>query len=240
MNHLNTDPEAIPLDKRIIFALDFDTPKEAQDWVKELEDQITFFKVGLQLFLAGGFDIVDWIINRDLDVMLDLKLYDVPRTVYSAIRQIERHSPTFVTVHGDKAIMQAAAQAAETTQILAVTLLTSLDQNDINDLGTNFDPNSLVLKKTEQSIQAGLSGVVCSGLEVKDLRNKLGKNFYIVVPGIRSKQEKNGDDQKRTVTAAEAFRAGADHIVAGSLIKDSNNPVKQTEVLLQDIEDIFH
>ena len=240
MNLLNTETKSIPLDKRIIFALDVDSPKEAQDWVKELEGQITFFKVGLQLFLAGGFDIVDWIINRDLDVMLDLKLYDVPRTVHNAISEIEKHTPTFVTVHGDRAIMQAAANAAEDTQILAVTVLTSLDENDMAEMGITADLKSLVHKRTEQSIQAGLSGVVCSGLEVNHLRNKLGKDFYTVVPGIRPKQQEEGDDQKRAVTAAEAFRSGADHIVVGSLIRDSENPRKQAEALLEDIEDIFY
>ncbi len=239
MKNIEEEGDIIPLDKRIIFALDVDSPKEAKDWVLLLEGQITFFKVGLELFLAGGFEIVDWIINRDLDVMLDLKLYDVPRTVQSAIRQIDKYCPTFTTVHGDQAIMEAAASAAENTEILAVTVLTSLDQNDLQDLGMSTDTKSLVMRRTQQSIDAGLGGVVCSGQEVSNLRNKLGNGFYTVVPGIRSKHQAK-EDQKRTVTAAEAFRSGADHIVVGSLIRNAEDPNKEAEDLLDDINDIFY
>ena len=138
----------IPLNKRIIFALDVRTPDEARTWVEKLEPQIKFFKVGLELFLAGGFGMVDWITGRGLEVMLDLKFFDVPQTVASAVRQLENRGVTYTTVHGNDAILRAAAEAKKDVKILAVTVLTSLDQGDLRDLGFQCSPEELVLNAT--------------------------------------------------------------------------------------------
>ena len=197
-------PKNISLDKRIIFALDVETPKEARAWVKNLESRVKFFKVGLQLFLAGGFDIVEWILERGSEVMLDLKFFDVPQTVASAVKQLAGRGVSFTTVHGNDAILRAAAEAKQGVKILAVTVLTSLDQGDLNDLGFQCSPEELVLSRARRALQVGCDGVVSSGLEAPKLRQELGENFLVVVPGVRP-VENRVDDQKRIVSVRDAF-----------------------------------
>ena len=192
-------PKNISLDKRIIFALDVETPKEARIWVEKLEPRVKFFKVGLQLFLAGGFDIVEWILKRGSEVMLDLKFFDVPQTVASAVKQVGGRGVSFTTVHGNDAILRAAAEAKQGVKILAVTVLTSLDQGDLNDLGFQCSPEELVLSRARRALQVGCDGVVSSGLEAQKLRNELGEDFLVVVPGVRP-VENRVDDQKRIVS----------------------------------------
>ena len=223
--------QSISLNKRIIFALDVSTPAEAQGWVEKLEDQIKFFKVGLQLFLGGGFSIVDWIIKRDLEVMLDLKFFDVPQTVSSAVKQLHGRGITYTTVHGNDAMLQAAAEAKGEVKILAVTVLTSLDQGDLNDLGFQCSPEELVLSRARRALQVGCDGVVASGLEAPKIREALGAKFFIVVPGVRP-VENRPDDQKRIVDVKSAFLNGADHIVVGRPIRQAPAP----EVLIQEMQ----
>ena len=175
----------ISLSKRIIFALDVETPEEARTWVEKLEPRVKFFKVGLQLFLSGGFDIVEWILKRGSEVMLDLKFFDVPQTVASAVKQVGGRGVSFTTVHGNDAILRAAAEAKQGVKILAVTVLTSLDQGDLNDLGFQCSPEELVLSRARRALQVGCDGVVSSGLEAPELRHELGENFLVVVPGVR-------------------------------------------------------
>ncbi len=170
-------PKNISLDKRIIFALDVETPKEARIWVEKLEPRVKFFKVGLQLFLAGGFDIVEWILKRGSEVMLDLKFFDVPQTVASAVKQVGGRGVSFTTVHGNDAILRAAAEAKQGVKILAVTVLTSLDQGDLNDLGFQCSPEELVLSRARRALQVGCDGVVSSGLEAPKLRKRTGREF---------------------------------------------------------------
>lgn len=223
--------QSISLNKRIIFALDVSTPAEAQGWVEKLEDQIKFFKVGLQLFLGGGFSIVDWIIKRDLEVMLDLKFFDVPQTVSSAVKQLHGRGITYTTVHGNDAMLKAAAEAKGEVKILAVTVLTSLDQGDLNDLGFQCSPEELVLSRARRALQVGCDGVVASGLEAPKIREALGAKFFIVVPGVRP-VENRPDDQKRIVDVKSAFLNGADHIVVGRPIRQAPAP----EVLIQEMQ----
>ena len=137
----------IPLNERIIFALDVDSEKEAKKWVDLLEDHIRFYKVGLQLFLAGWFNIVDWIVHRDLEVMVDLKFFDVPQTVASAVSQLKNRGASFATVHGNDEILKAAVREKKDTRILAVTVLTSLDQVDLMELGFKCSVKELVLSR---------------------------------------------------------------------------------------------
>ncbi|MBI5604656.1 MAG: orotidine-5'-phosphate decarboxylase [Deltaproteobacteria bacterium] len=223
--------KSIPLNKRIIFALDVSTPAEAQGWVEKLEGQVRFFKVGLQLFLGGGFSIVDWIVKRDLEVMLDLKFFDVPQTVSSAVKQLHGRGITYTTVHGNDAMLKAAAEAKGEVKILAVTVLTSLDQGDLNDLGFQCSPEELVLSRARRALQVGCDGVVASGLEAPKIREALGAKFFIVVPGVRP-VENRPDDQKRIVDVKSAFLNGADHIVVGRPIRQAPDP----EVLIQEMQ----
>jgi orotidine-5'-phosphate decarboxylase len=226
----------IPLNKRIIFALDVSTPAEARAWVEKLEAQIKFFKVGLELFLSGGFSIVDFITRRGLEVMLDLKFFDVPQTVSSAVRQLQGKGITYTTVHGNEAIMRAAAEAKGEVKVLAVTVLTSLDQGDLIDLGFQCSPEELVLSRARRAFQAGCDGVVASGLEAPKIRNELGSKVFIVVPGVRP-VENRPDDQKRVVDVKSAFLNGADHIVVGRPIKQAPDPTVLIDRMQQQIKE---
>ena len=181
------------------------------------------FKVGLQLFLAGGFDLVEWILSRDLKVFLDLKFFDVPETVRLAVKTLSDRGVTFATVHGNDAILRAAVEAAQGIQILAVTALTSLDESDIRDLGFQCSVQDLVLSRARRAVEVGCHGVVSSGVEVPVLREELGSSFFVVVPGIRP--VRNVDDQKRTVDVNMAFSNGADYIVVGRPIRDASDPI---------------
>ena len=229
----------ISLDKRIIFALDLETPEEARAWVEKLESRVKFFKVGLQLFLAGGFDIVEWILKRGSEVMLDLKFFDVPQTVASAVKQVGGRGVSFTTVHGNDAILRAAAEAKQGVKILAVTVLTSLDQGDLNDLGFQCSPEELVLSRARRALQVGCDGVVSSGLEAPKLRKELGGNFLVVVPGVRP-VENRADDQKRVVTVRDAFLNGADYVVIGRPLKQTADPLALAVEMQQQIQDALN
>lgn len=214
----------LPLNKRIIFALDVRTPAEARQWVERLEDQIRFFKVGLELFLGAGFPIIDWIVDRGLEVMVDLKLFDVPQTVSSAVRQLTNRGITYTTVHGNDAIVKAAIDARAEVKILAVTVLTSLDQGDLLDLGFQCSPEELVLSRARRALQSGCDGVVASGLEAQKIRKELGSRLLVVVPGVRP-VENRPDDQKRIIDVRSAFLNGADQVVIGRPIRQAPDPV---------------
>jgi orotidine-5'-phosphate decarboxylase len=234
----NTSSEkSIPLDRRIIFALDVSSEDEAKMWVERLEDHIKFYKVGWQLFLAGWFRIVDWIVNRGLEVMLDLKFFDVPQTVASAVSQVKGHGASFVTVHGNDEILKAAVLSGSDARILAVTVLTSLDQADLKELGFQCPVADLVLTRARRALEIGCDGVVSSGLEAPKLRGELGDNFLIVVPGIRPVENRQEDDQKRVIDVKTAFQAGADHVVIGRPIRDAEDPIREVTRLQRQVEE---
>lgn len=217
--------KSIPLDKRIIFALDVESPHEGKEWVEKLEDQVKFYKVGLQLFLAGGFDMIDWIVKRGLEVMVDLKFFDVPQTVALAVAQLRNRGISLATVHGNDGILRAAAEAGRDVGILAVTVLTSLDEGDIRDLGFQCSVKELVLSRARRALELGCVGVVSSGLEAPILRRELGSRFLVVVPGVRPLSNRE-DDQKRVVDIRQAFLNGADYVVIGRPIRKAPNPAQ--------------
>jgi len=223
----------IPVDERIIFALDVSTAAEAKHWVQTLDSHIRFYKVGLQLFLGAGFDIVEWILKRDSKVFLDLKFFDVPATVKLAVAALADRGVSFTTVHGNDAMLRAAVEAARGVKILAVTALTSLDQGDMEDLGFSCSVEDLVLSRARRALAIGCHGVISSGLEAPRLREELGDRFLVVTPGIRP--VKNVDDQKRTVDVKEAFRNGADYIVVGRPLREATDPVAVMVEMQKDI-----
>lgn len=233
----------IPLEKRIILALDVPTVDEARELVQRVEHRIKFFKVGLELFLAGWFNIVEWIRNRNLEVFVDLKFFDVPQTVQSAVEQLQNKGITFATVHGNDRMLKAAVEAKRGVKILAVTALTSLDEADIHDLGFECSVEELVLSRAKRAIQLGCDGVISSGLEAARLRNRLGKNFLIVTPGIRPVKNTSEllldklDDQKRIVTVKEAFLNGADYVVIGRPIRNAKDPDSLITKMQSDIKE---
>ena len=227
----------ISLSERIIFALDVSNTDDAKRWVETLEAHTKFFKVGLQLFLGGGFDIIEWILKRNLQVFMDLKFFDVPETVKLAVKALSDRGVTFATVHGNDAMLRAAVEAAQGVQILAVTVLTSLDEADMRDLGFECSIPDLVLSRARRALDIGCSGVISSGLEAPMLRRGLGDNFLVVVPGIRP--VRNTDDQKRTVDVKGAFENGADYIVVGRPIRDASDPVAVIESMQAQIQSVI-
>ena len=232
--------KTIPLEERIIFALDVDSVELAKAWVERLESHIWFYKVGLQLFLAGWFHIVDWIIKRNHKVMLDLKFFDVPETVKLAVMQLRDRGVTFATVHGNDPILRAAVAAKGEIKILAVTVLTSFGQEDMQDiLGAPANIEDLVYLRARRALDLGCDGVVSSGLEAKRLRHELGERFLVVTPGIRPgiNREINLDDQKRIVTARGAIENGADHIVVGRPISTAPDPIAMVTSMQREIRE---
>jgi orotidine-5'-phosphate decarboxylase len=228
----------IALDKRLIFALDVPTTAEAKALVERLEPEVRFFKVGLQLFLAAaaeGEDIVGWITTRGHEVMLDLKFLDIPQTVFLAVQRVQDLGASFITVHGYDGVMESAAKAATHSKILAVTVLTCLDEADMAALGYNVPIPELVLRRARRAGQLGCAGVVCSGLEAQSIRREIGPELDIVMPGVRPATPRPADDQKRVVTPADAFRFGADHIVVGRPIRDAADPANTAAAIRAEI-----
>ena len=223
----------IPLRERIIFALDVPDAAQALAWVDKLEEYVGFYKVGLQLFLAGGWHVVDSILGRGHRVMLDLKFFDIPETVRFAVAQVRDRGVTFATVHGNDAIIEAAVKEKGGLQILAVTVLTSFDESDLSAMGLSGTVRELVLRRAARAIETGCDGVVASPLEVADMRTEIGGNFRIVTPGIRSAHAAGSDDQKRIASARDAILNGADHLVIGRPISRAHDPLNAA-VKLQD------
>lgn len=215
-SYLSTKP--IPVEERLIFALDVPGAEEAKKLVDELGDSVVFYKLGLELFMAGGyFELLEWLKAKGKKVFVDLKFFDVPQTVQSAVRQLTKYGASFATVHGNDEILKAAAKEKKDLKILAVTVLTSLDQGDMNDLGFSVDVKAVVLSRAKRALEAGCDGVISSGIEAPELRKNLGERFIVITPGIRPVS--NTDDQKRTVDVEQAFLNGADYIVVGRPIK---------------------
>ena len=220
--------QPISLRDRIILALDVDGPDKARALVERTESHLGFYKVGLQLFLAGGFEVVDWLIGRGHRVMLDLKLHDISATVGLAVEQLCLHGVTFATVHGEPPVVRAAVGAAQgRVGILAVTVLTSLGEEDLSAVGITMSLPDLVLYRARAALAAGCAGVVASAQEAALLRRELGHDFAIVTPGIRPGADllNSGDDQNRIMTPGRAIAAGADYLVVGRPISQAADPI---------------
>lgn len=224
-----------------MLALDVADPREARRLVDDLGDAVTFYKIGLQLFLSGGyFELADWLRERGKRVFADLKLFDVPQTVSSAVKQLVTRDVDFVTVHGNDAILRAAVDAAQgELGILAVTVLTSLDRADMEDLGFRTDVSAVVVSRARRAAEIGCAGVISSGHEAAAIRAVVPDEFRIVVPGIRAEAAAGTDDQKRTVDVEQAFAAGADYIVMGRPIRNAPDPRAAAKDVQSRIASIF-
>jgi orotidine-5'-phosphate decarboxylase len=223
----------IPNVERLIFAMDVPDCDRARELVGELGDAVRFYKIGLELMMSGAyFELLDWMLERDKKVFCDLKFFDIPATVGSAVRQLKDRGATFVTVHGNKSIMEAAAEnKGDSLKVLGVTVLTSLDRGDLDDLGFDCDLEALVLSRAKQALDAGCDGVISSGLEVAKLRECVDNKLLVISPGIRPLDNKQVGDQKRVVTVETAFSSGADYIVVGRPIRDAENPRAAAEAM---------
>ncbi|MEO1203803.1 MAG: orotidine-5'-phosphate decarboxylase [Pseudomonadota bacterium] len=232
----------IPARDRLIFAMDVPDCDAARRLADELGDAVTFYKIGLELMMSGGyFELLDWMLERDKQVFCDLKFFDIPATVGSAVRQLKDRGASFVTVHGNRSIMEAAADnKGDTLKVLGVTVLTSLDRGDMDDLGFDCDIPDLVLSRAKQALAAGCDGVISSGLEVPRLREFVDDKLVVVSPGIRPVDNKPVGDQKRVVTVETAFSNGADHIVVGRPIRDADSPRAAAESIQQTIAEQFN
>ena len=227
--------------ERLIFALDVPDLAGAQKLVATLGDAVVFYKIGLELATSPHyFELLRWLIDHDKKVFTDLKLYDIPATVGAAVRQLSRSGASFLTVHGDRAIMEAAAaEKGQYLQILVVTVLTSIGPRDLAEMGIGLSVEELALLRARQAVAAGCDGVIASGLEAQRLRETLGPKPLIVTPGIRPADASRNDDQRRVVTPTLAFRSGADHIVVGRPIRDAADPYRAAAAIQAEIASVF-
>ncbi|RUM42214.1 MAG: orotidine-5'-phosphate decarboxylase [Desulfocapsa sp.] len=232
----------IPLQERIIVALDVANPELAKEMVRRCESHVSFFKVGLQLFMASYFEVVDWIIARGHKVMLDLKFFDIPETVKLAVEQVNSRGVSLATIHGNDAIIRAAMEARGDLKLLAVTVLTSFGEEDLRAMGMTQSIEDLVLFRARRALELGCDGVVSSGLEAERLRGDLGDKLLIVTPGIRpgANVRDGSDDQKRIMTAGRAIAGGANHVVVGRPITKADDPIAVIEVMQADIQGCMH
>ena len=228
---------------RLIFALDVSDREEAEKYVRLLGDTVGCFKIGLELFIKEGPDILKIVKeNSSASIFLDLKLHDIPVTVSSALQSAVAHGVQFITVHGSdgESILRTAHEVKGSgLEVLAVTVLTSISESDLLRLGykESFSLNQLVLDRADLAEKSGCAGVVCSGEEVTIIKDKCGADFKVVVPGIRPLWgEVKGDDQSRIVTPKDAISNGADLIVVGRPIRDAKDPAVAAGKIVDEIE----
>ncbi|MDD5224746.1 MAG: orotidine-5'-phosphate decarboxylase [bacterium] len=224
---------------KLIFALDgIRERRDAENWVRRLFPLVYRFKVGKELFTREGPEVIKAIRGSGGEVFLDLKFHDIPETVARAVEAASGLGVEILNVHasGGKTMMKAAREAAlagsggRAPRVVAVTVLTSLNQNDLREIGFEIEMEKLVLNLARLAREAGLDGVVASPLEARAIRRELGEDFLIITPGIRSGPGKN-DDQKRVATPESALAAGASLIVVGRDIRNAADPVAQAQAI---------
>jgi orotidine-5'-phosphate decarboxylase len=232
----------------IVFPLDVPTPEEARSFVKLLANDVGMFKIGLELFIRSGPDLVRWIRDTgSAKLFLDLKLHDIPVTVKRAMAQVSELGVHFATVHcgESRTMLDAAVEgAAGKVNVLGVTVLTSVSVEDISAAGYkqtySADLRKLVMKKASMAKEAGCSGIVCSGQEVAGIKAELGNDFQAVTPGIRPLGGKVlADDQSRVVTPAMGVQRGADYLVIGRPIRDAADPRAMAQEIAGEIEGVI-
>jgi orotidine-5'-phosphate decarboxylase len=221
---------------RLIVGLDVPTLKDAETVVRELDGVVSFYKIGYQLAFAGGLDFARELATGGTRIFLDMKLLDIDNTVAKGVEAIARMGMTMLTLHAYPKTMKAAVAAARGSDLclLAVTVLTSMDEQDVIDAGYEHDPHTLVLRRSEQALHAGMGGIVCSAEEAEAVRRIVGPNMAVVTPGIRPKGSDHGD-QKRVVTPAQAIRNGSSHLVVGRPIVSAADRRAVAEAILDEM-----
>ncbi|MBU0675684.1 MAG: orotidine-5'-phosphate decarboxylase [Proteobacteria bacterium] len=230
----------IPTRDRIILALDVETTEAARELVLKTESHLGFYKVGLQLFMAGWFETVDWLVDRGHKVMLDLKFFDIPETVKLAVAAIRDRGVSLATIHGNDPIIRAALEEKGSLRLLAVTVLTSFGEDDLRAMGMTQSIEDLVTFRARRALELGCDGVVSSGMEAARLRKELGEKLLIVTPGIRPGANvlDGADDQTRIMTAKRAIAGGADHVVVGRPISRAKDPIAVIAAMQREIEGV--
>ena len=210
-----TDPHEA-MRSRLIVALDLPSVSEAEKIVSELGDAAGFYKIGYQLAFAGGLALADELVRAGKSVFLDMKLLDIDNTIEKAVENVAKTGVSMLTLHAYPKAMRAAVSAAKGSPLclLGVTVLTSMDEQDMLDAGYEYDPHTLVLRRAEQARAAGMGGIVCSAEEASAVRKIIGPDMALVTPGIRPAGAEPGD-QKRVMTPGLAIKAGASHLVVG-------------------------
>src|SRR6266567_194704 len=226
--------------ERLIVALDCDSISKATAFVEELEGLVSFFKVGIELQLAEGMSAVEYLKSKGKRIFLDLKYFDVPETVERAVRRAASLGVTFLTIHGNGRNIEAAVRGRgeNNLKLLSVTVLTSLDADDIKDLGFQCSVEELVLHRAKRALEAGCDGVIASGQEASKIREFLGDKLLIVSPGIRPGQFPK-QDQKRAVSPRAAVVEGADYLVVGRFITTNPYPRKAAERVIAEMQEAF-
>ncbi len=230
---------------KIIFALDVEHFSEAQQWVKLLRNQVGLFKVGKQLFTHAGPKVIDMILQKGQKVFLDLKFHDIPNTAAKAAEEATKHNVTMFNLHAlggfemMKMTVEASKAVAKTLSIpkpliLAVTILTSMDEENIKEVGIQGPIHEQVGRLASLAMKAGVDGVVASPQEIHIIREKCRDKVLIITPGIRMPSSKS-DDQKRTLSPREAIAAGADYLVIGRPIKEAKDPLEALQKIIEDI-----
>lgn len=232
----------------VIVALDVPTRKEAEYLVRELIQYVSIFKVGYQLFLSDGKDIIHMIQDNGGEVFLDFKFHDIPSVISNAVEIAVKEKVYMLTLHslGGKEMLSEVVKRVETLRgegsmrnpiLLGVTVLTSLDEDNLSELGFSLSMKEQILKLTVMCKECGLNGIVCSGEEISLIREKFKENFLIVTPGVRLKTLPS-DDQKRMITVEDAIRNGADYLVMGRSIIESKEPKKEMELILEKLSEL--
>jgi orotidine-5'-phosphate decarboxylase len=221
----------------LIIALDLPSAEEARALVSRLADSVSFYKVGMELYAAAGMDFVKELAAQGKHVFLDMKFYDIGETVKRAVAQVARSGANFLTVHGSGAVMRAAVEGRgdSALQLLAVTVLTSFDQQDLADMGYPCEVADLVALRVRKAMESGIDGIVCSPLEVAGVRALAGPKAILVTPGVRSAGAGKGD-QKRVATPAEALRNGANYLVIGRQVTRAADPRAEVLKIHDEIE----
>jgi orotidine-5'-phosphate decarboxylase len=227
----------ILLQDRLIVALDVPNVDEARTLVRRLGAAVSFYKIGLQLQYAGGIELARELKSQGKKIFLDAKLLDIDQTVTGATANIARLGVDFLTIHGHAPTLRAAVKGRGDSgmRLLAVTVLTSMGDDDMAELGTRYMVAEMVLRRAQAALDAGCDGVIASGQEAKQIRALAGGRLLIVTPGIRS-EGVAADDQKRAVTPRDAIAAGADYLVVGREILRSPDPHAAATALLRQID----
>lgn len=234
MNVIATQADG--MQDRLIVGLDVPTVAEAEKVVRELGDTVSFYKIGYQLAFAGGLDFARDLAGAGKKVFLDMKLLDIDNTVAKGVENIVRMGMTMLTLHAYPKTMRAAVEAAKGSGLclLAVTVLTSMDEQDVIDAGYEYDPHTLVLRRAEQALHAGMGGIVCSADEAQAVRRIVGPDMAVVTPGIRPAGADHGD-QKRVVTPAQAIRNGSSHLVVGRPIVGAVDRLGAAQAIVEEM-----
>jgi len=221
----------------MILALDVESGEKAIQFLSSLSGMLEWVKVGSQLFVSEGPEIVKKLKSLGYKVFLDLKLHDIPNTVASAIKNIRDMNVDMLTVHvsgGRDMLISAKKEAGTSIKVVGVTVLTSLNENDLKEMGVNRSMEEQVLCLAKIAQESGIDGVVCSPMEAGLIRNAMGKNFIIVTPGIRFEDMK--DDQKRALSPSEIKDAGVNYIVVGRPVLKAENPVEVVKKILHSLK----